>query len=79
MHDIRSFFVTPEMEKFANDYCPGDSDAMDTLLNDEDHFGIREILANITLAYLLKDKEEVIPEDKETVLKVQDRNAVADA
>ena len=75
----KSFYVSPEMERFVakvNHEMPA---AMKTLLTDDDRDGVVEILANITLAFLLKDKKEVVPEDEGTASLVRDEAAVADA
>lgn len=75
----RSYYVTPEMEKYVARVRWESCDAMKTLLIEKDHNGVAEILANITLAFLLKDKLEVVPEDELTMRRVKDENAVADA
>ena len=75
----KSFYVSPEMERFVakvNQEIPA---AMKTLIADDDQNGVVEILANITLAFLLKDKVEVVPEDEGVIKLVKDEAAVADA
>jgi len=75
----RSFYTSPEMEKYLMEVNYGVSDAMNTLLKDKDLNGVTEILANISLAYLLKDRKEVVPEDEEVIRIVKNEDAVADA
>lgn len=75
----RSFYVTPDMERYLANAEWGGCDAMKTLMTEKDLNGVTEILANIAMAFLLKDKQEVVPEDEQTLLRVKDENAVADA
>ena len=53
--------------------------AMKTLLTDDDRDGVVEILANITLAFLLKDKKEVqVPIYSSTTFKYDTTQHMAD-
>ena len=67
------------MERYLANAEWGGCDAMKTLMTEKDLNGVTEILANIAMAFLLKDKQEVVPEDEQTLLRVKDENAVADA
>ena len=67
--------MTPDMERYLANAEWGGCDAMKTLMTEKDLNGVTEILANIAMALLLKDKQEVVPEDEQTLLRVKDENA----
>ena len=75
----RSFVIYPEMEKFVSDAKNRNLDSMRVLLFDEKAEAVKEIIANISLAYLLKEEKEVVPEDDELIARVRDEENVADA
>ena len=74
----RSFVIYPEMEKFVSDAKNRNLDSMRVLLFDEKAEAVKEIIANISLAYLLKEEKEVVPEDDELIARVNDEENVAD-
>lgn len=67
------------MERYVSDEKNRNLDSMKVLLFDSDAEAVKEIIANISLAYLLKEENEIVPEDEELIARVNDEDNVIDA